>query len=363
MRIVVKVGTNVLSGNSQIIQTPLVKNLVGDIFSLRQAGHQIILVSSGAVGSGRARLPDLKSEEDQQIWAAVGQPLLMQLYSKCAAEFKAEVGQMLILRSELNDRERYDNLIKVLNAMLKAGVLPIVNGNDVISKADLITGDNDMLAAMVAVAAAADKLVILTNQEGFFTANPTLDPKAELVKEVKNVDFELERLCAGPKSSMGRGGMLSKVRAAKHAVHAGIETYIADGRKPGALPKVLEHNHIGTKFTAAGSKEMTEQKRWLMAGKGFGQLVVDDGAAKALRNDKSLLFPGIVSCRGMFDKAEIVEVVDKSGNAIAYGKTNFSYKDLQNAANVKKALGKSHTLDKEVIHRDYMMVLRPVDSN
>ena len=358
MRIVVKVGTNVLTGNTQTIKTSVVKNLVEDIFALRKKGHEIILVSSGAVAGGRARVSGLNSPEDKQIWASVGQPLLMQLYGGYAEEFKAEVGQLLILRSELNDRERYNNLVGVLEAMLKAGVLPVINGNDVISKADLITGDNDLLSAMVAVAVSADKLIILTNQKGFFTANPELDPKAELVREVKNVDFELEKLCAGPKSSMGRGGMLSKVRAAKQAVYAGIETFIADGREKGALLKVLETNHIGTKFKASGSKVVTEQKRWMMAGKGFGQLVVDDGAAKALAAQKSLLFPGIIFIRGMFDKGEIVEVVGKTGNAVAYGKTNYGYKDLQNAASARKSLGKGHTLDREVIHRDYMLVLK-----
>jgi glutamate 5-kinase len=358
MRVLVKVGTNVLTGDSKQVQASLVKRLVADIFELRKKGHEVILVSSGAVSSGRERLPFLRSDEDKQIWAAVGQPFLMQLYSKYCGEFGAEAGQLLILRSELNDRERYDNLVNVLNAMLKAGVLPVINGNDVISKADLVTGDNDLLSAMAAVAASADKLIILTNQDGFFTANPLLDKNAALVKEVANVDFELERMCSGPESSGGRGGMLSKVRAAKHAVHAGVETFIADGRQQGALAKVLGEPHSGTKFLALGTKAMTAQKRWLLAGKGFGQLVVDEGAAKALREQKSLLFPGIISSRGLFDKGEIVEVVGKTGNAVAFGKSNYSHKELQNAASVRKALGKSHTLDREVIHRDYMMVLK-----
>ncbi len=358
MRIVVKIGTNVLTDNSDVVQTAAVKRLTAEIFELRQKGHQVILVSSGAVGSGRARLPKLQDEENKQIWAAVGQPLLMQLYGKFAAEYNAEVGQLLILRSELTDKERYGNLVAVIGGMLKAGVLPIINGNDVISKADLVIGDNDLLGAMVAVAAAADKLIILTNQPGFFTANPVLDPNAELVKEVKDVDFELERMCGGPKSNMGRGGMLSKIRAARHAVHAGIETLIVDGRDKDALAKALGNPHIGTRFIVVGSGEMSDQKRWLLAAKGFGQIIIDDGAAAALRGQKSLLLPGIISCRGLFDKGEIVEVIGKTGLAVAYGKTNFSRKEIQNALAIRKAVGKGKSLEREVIHLDHMAVIK-----
>jgi len=363
MRIVVKVGTNILTDDSNSINPSKIKKLTEEIFAMRKNGHEVILVSSGAVGSGKAKLPNLKSTDDKQIWAAVGQPLLMQEYGKCASEFGAEVAQCLILRSELTDRERYINLVAVISEMLKAGVLPIINGNDVISKADLVTGDNDQLSAMVAVALGADNLVILTNQQGFFTANPTIDKSAELIKEVKNVDFELERLCAGPKSSGGRGGMLSKIRAAKHALSAGIEVIIADGREKDALNRALGNPHIGTKFLASKVKELSEQKRWLLAAKGFGQLVVDDGAAKALRNNKSLLLPGIISSRGIFDKGEIVEVVGKSGIAVAYGRVNYGNKEIQNAMSVRKALGKGQALEKEVIHCDHITVFNLEDSN
>jgi len=358
MRIVVKVGTNVLTDNSDVIQNSVVKRLTAEIFELRQKGHEVVLVSSGAVGSGRARLPALLSVDDKQIWAAVGQPYMMQLYGKYAAEFKAEVGQLLILRSELTDKERYVNLVEVINGMLKAGVLPIINGNDVISKADLVTGDNDVLAGMVAAAIGADKLIILTNQEGFFTADPNFDKQAKLIKEIKNVGFELERLCSIGKSTGGRGGMLSKVRAARQATNAGVETIIADGRTEGVLAKALGSPHIGTKFLPIGAKDINEKKRWLLAAKGFGQLVVDGGAAAALLKSKSLLLPGIISCRGMFDKGEIVEVVDKSGLAIAYGKVNYSLDEVQKALALRKDLGRGGNLEKEVIHADHMAVIK-----
>ena len=333
------------------------KRLIVEIFALRKIGHEVILVSSGAVGTGRQLLSKLESTENKQIWAAVGQPILMQLYAESAKEFGAEVGQVLILRSELTDRQRYDTLVKVLDGMLKIGILPVINGNDVISLADLLTSDNDLLAGMVAIVARADRLVILTNQQGLFTADPNLDKSAQLVKEVENIDFEFERLCSNTKSTPGRGGMLSKVRAAKHAANAGIETYIVDGGEKDILLKIFSSGGVGTKIKASGAPQMTEHKRWLLAAKGFGQLIVDDGAVKALRNSKSLLFPGIVSIRGLFGKAEIVEVIDKTGLAVAYGKINYNHTELAEALVEKKSLNKIK-FEKEIIHYDHMAVMK-----
>ena len=362
MRIVVKIGTNVLTGDFNTPQSSIIQRLMGEIFALRKMGHEVILVSSGAVGTGWQFLPKLDADEGTQIWAAIGQPVLMRMYSEAATEFGAQVGQVLILRSELTDRQRYDTLVNVLNAMLKSEVLPVINGNDVISLADLLASDNDLLAGMVAIATGADKLVILTNQEGLFTADPNLDKNAKLVKEVKNIDFEFERLCSNTKSAPGRGGMLSKVRAAKHAANAGIETYIVDGRQKDILQKVFLSESVGTKVLAGGNPEMTRHKRWLLAAKGFGQIIVDGGAVKALRNFKSLLFPGIVSARGLFGKGEIVEVIDKTGLAVAYGKANYDQGELFDALAIKKTHEKNLKFAKEVIHCDHMAVIKSLTS-
>jgi glutamate 5-kinase len=227
----------------------------------------------------------------------------------------------------------------------------------VISLADLLTSDNDLLSGMVAIAAKADRLIILTNQTGLFTADPNLDKNAKLVEEVKNVDFEFERLCSNTKSTPGRGGMLSKIRAAKHAANAGMETYIIDGRVEGLMLKAAKGVQVGTKVLASGSKEITEQKRWLLAAKGFGQVIVDDGAVKALRSSKSLLLPGIVSMRGYFGKNEIVEVINKTGVAVAYGKINYDQTVLSEALANKKN-DSATKLEKPVIHYDHMAVIK-----
>lgn len=356
MRIVIKVGTNVLTRNSSKLNSSVIRRILGEIFSLQQKGHEVVLVSSGAIGCGKNKLPDLNIEHQKQVWAAVGQPLLMQEYNRYADEWNLKIGQCLFLRVDFFDRERYQHLVDTITAMLKAQVIPIVNGNDMVARSDLAVGDNDMLAAMTAVAIAADYLILLTNQEGLFTGNPDTDKSAVLMSRVENVDAKLEEMCAKEISSLGRGGMISKVRAAKQTVHAGIEAYIADGREPGVIAKILEGQNVGTRFVAAKSKPKSEQKRWLVAARGYGQVVIDNGAARALKSNNSLLFPGIVGLKGLFDKGEIVEIMSKVGEAVAYGKVNFSQKDLQEALRQKKEKQKVD-FKREVVHKDYLIVL------
>src|ERR1051326_4948362 len=233
MRIVIKVGTGVLTSNSEQVQENIVKQLIADISKLFQAGHEVVLVSSGAVAAGRHLLPELSGDDKRTVWAAAGQPALMELYGKYAKDKKIVLGQCLILRVDFMERDRYNHLKQAFSSMVEAKILPVMNGNDVVSKSDLTVGDNDVLAAMVAVCIGADKLILLTDQAGLFTAHPKLDPSAELISEVKNVDRELEKLCDLSLKTPGKGGMISKVRAASRATHAGIETYIADGRRPG----------------------------------------------------------------------------------------------------------------------------------
>lgn len=360
MRIIVKVGTNVLTKNSYRIQHDKIKELVGEIFELKRRNCEVILVSSGAISSGREKLPDLKLENKKQVWAAVGQPILMHLYSRYAASYDMLVAQCLLLRNDFTDKERYDNFIATIQKLLEAKVVPIVNENDVVAMDDLTVGDNDLLAAMIAVAVKADELILLTNQKGLFTSNPDVDPEAKLIPFVRNVDFELEKLCNQSLSSLGRGGMLSKVRAAKHAVHAGTKVCITDGREHNILTKLLlKKEKHGTVFAPQGHKDISHHHRWLMAAKSFGQIIIDDGAANALCSGKSLLFPGIINIKGIFDADEVVEVISKAGTALAYGKTVYGNQDLQKTLAKRKSEAKKKiTLEKEVIHCDHMVVLK-----
>jgi len=357
MLIVIKVGTNVLTDNSYQIQDQKISQLVDQIAELMKSGHQVVLVSSGAVGSGREKIFDLKSAQSRQVWAAIGQPLLMNRYNFFAQKKGLTIAQCLVLRHDFSEKERYNNFISTLKGLLDANVLAIINENDVMATGDLTVGDNDLLSAMVAVAINADKLVLLTNQTGLYNSNPDLDPSAKLIDKVDNVDFELEKFCSDQASSGGRGGMLSKVRAAKHAVHAGIETYIIDGRERNALTQLIAGKKIGTRVLAKRLGSVSDQKRWLMSAKGFGQIIIDDGAVAALQKNKSLLFPGVIKVSGIFDKGEIVEVMGKKGNAVAYGKVNFASLKLNDLLVQKKQTASKFILDKEVIHRDFLVRL------
>ncbi len=357
MRLVVKVGTNVLTGQKGKISPANIRQIAEQFFGLLREGHEVILVSSGAIGQGKMMLPDFAGEAQKQVWAAIGQPTLMKFYADYFAKYKIKVAQCLLLRDDFTDRERYENSVRTIEAILQAGVLPVINENDVVSNQDLTVGDNDLLAAMVAVALQVDKLILLTNQQGVYTANPEKEKNAGLMRMVKNVDRQFEKMFTAETSSFGRGGMISKVRAAKHAVHAGVETYVADGRDRGILRKILAGEPAGTRFAAYPAPKANKKQIWLMSAKGFGQIIIDDGAVRALEAGKSLLFPGIALAKGIFEKNQIVEILSISGRPIAYGKINFGYKDLQNAFAAKK-LNRKNVLDKEVVHRDHMVVLK-----
>ena len=355
MLIVVKVGTSVLIDSAGAVSKSGVEQIISGVAALQKQNHRVVLVSSGAVGTGKAKLPKISGNAQKQIWAAVGQPALMEIYTKYFSRFGLQIGQCLLLRDEFTDRERYANSLATISGLLDAGVVPIINENDVIAMEDLTVGDNDLLAAMVAVALAADRLIILTNQAGVYTANPDTDPEAKLIKAVKNVDKEFEKMFDGETSLHGRGGMLSKVRAAKHAVSGGVETIIADGRQVGVLEN-LGHKDTGkdlrsTRFEGRQTI-LTDQQRWLLAAKGFGEVIIDGGAAAALASGKSLLFPGMLSVKGIFEKGQVVEVMTTKGQTVAYGKVNYSHKELQRALMEKKPVAK------EIIHRDYMVRLQ-----
>jgi glutamate 5-kinase len=356
MKLIVKVGTNILANSEGVIDSVQLNRIVDALVVLLQAGHTIALVSSGAIGAGRGVFPQAGGPLRKRVWAALGQPVLMQNYIEAFRRHGMIVGQCLLLRNDFSNRERYENFINTVQGMIDCGAVPVINENDVVATADLTVGDNDQMAAMAAIALGADKLILLTNQKGLFKSNPDHDSSTELISEVANVDRELERLCSSESSALGRGGMLSKVRAAKHAVHAGIETYIADGRTPEIISDLVGGKPGGTRFVPFAQPPTGVQQRWLLAAKGFGQIIIDDGAVTALRSGKSLLFPGIVTVKGLFDSGEIVEVIAKSGEGVAYGKSAFDHQTLLEALAQRKG-GAPGKMDREVIHRNYMAVV------
>ncbi|MCM2339076.1 MAG: glutamate 5-kinase [Burkholderiales bacterium] len=246
MRIVIKVGTQVIAGKNGLDQKKISK-LIKEIAFLMNKKHEVVLVSSGAVGAGLPKSPS-KNPHQKKIAAAIGQPILIHDYYREAQKYKLSIGQILILSDDFTNKERFQNFVSNIKAMMAHKILPIINENDVMKTEDLTIGDNDALSAKVAVGLKADKLIILTNQDGLYTCNPDNDKNAKLIKEVKNINKKIENLCSPQKSDLGSGGMISKIQAAKYATQNGVETLIGNGKEKDIIIKALNKNFPGTKF-------------------------------------------------------------------------------------------------------------------
>jgi glutamate 5-kinase len=323
--------------------------LVDEIAACRQAGREVVLVTSGAVGAGMgalgyARRPRTLAE--LQACAAVGQSRLMATYERLFARHSQAVAQVLLTHDDLQDHDRHLNARNTLLALLERGVVPIVNENDAVSITELKFGDNDRLSALVACLLPADLLVILTTVDGLIEHYGT--PDARVISTVERVDAALESLAGGTTSATAVGGMSSKLQAAKIVMRAGLPLAIASGRKPGVLQRVLAGAAEGTWFVPQAGK-LRGRKRWIaFFHHPKGTLVVDDGAKRALREKgRSLLPPGIVSCEGCFSPGDVVRICDQDGTEFARGLT-----DYDSAAVMKKERPRT-----EVVHRDNLVVL------
>jgi len=248
MRIVIKVGTQVIAGKNGLDQKKI-SNLIKEISFLLKRGSEVVLVTSGAIGAGLPQVP-FTNPHRKKIAAAIGQPLLIHDYIHEANKYKISIGQILILSDDFTNKERFKNFVSNIKAMLSHKILPIINENDVMKTEDLTIGDNDILGAKVAVGLKADKLLILTNQDGLHTCNPDHNEDAKLIRKVTNINSKIENLCSPDKSDLGLGGMTSKVQAAKYATSHGVETLIGNGNKKGIIISILGKNFSGTKFIA-----------------------------------------------------------------------------------------------------------------
>ena len=255
MRLVVKIGTQVISTKTGL-DLKRMGLIVAEIAKLIKLGHEVILVSSGAIRAGPS-LASFPGATGKKIAASIGQPMLMHSYINETKKYNMLVGQVLILSEDFANKKHHKELVENLEAMLANKVTPIINENDVMKRGDLRIGDNDYFSALVAVGLKADKLVILTNQEGLFTANPDEDKEAKLIKVVKKVDAKIEKLCSPLPGAMGRGGMITKVKAAKYATEHGIETFIGKGNKRGVIFGALrqKNNFPGTVFLVSKKKK------------------------------------------------------------------------------------------------------------
>ena len=334
-RIVVKLGTSLLTGGGNRLDEAVMSGLVDQVARLHEQGIELILVSSGAIASGRHKLgisKGLKGAPSKQVLAAVGQSGLMHTYETLFAKRNVIVAQALLTKSDLADRHGYLNARNTLLALMELGVICIVNENDIVSLDEIKEakfGDNDNLSAMVANLVDADMLMLLSDIGGLYTADPHVDPSARLIPEVKKIDTGIKKLGAAPTSNVGTGGMITKIEAAEKATDAGVRVVIACGREPEIIIRLASGEPLGTHFlpTATG---IESRKRWMISGLSTkGKLVVDAGAAQALKKqNRSLLAAGILKAEGRFGRGDIVAIYDTEGAHLGCGITNYSSGDI-----------------------------------
>ncbi|MGM0652495.1 MAG: glutamate 5-kinase [Bacillota bacterium] len=362
-RIVVKVGTRLLTHTTGKLNLGYMERLVRKLSDLRNAGYEVILVTSGSIGAGRGRLNIFRKKisiPEKQAIAAVGQGLLLQLYEKLFSEYDLVVGQILLTRTDLVSRRRYINACNTVMTMLKLGIVPIINENDSVSIEEIKFGDNDRLSALVAGLSDANLLVILTDVDGLYSANPRKDPGAELIRVVEKIDQQIKGCAESADDELATGGMITKLQAAEVATMSGVPMYIANGSEPDVLTAILKGEQAGTYFCAQ-EHYLNRRKRWIAYGQIVkGRVIVDEGASQAVcKGNKSLLSVGVINADGNFKKGDLVSMVDENGEEIGRGLCNFSIQELafimrRPSHELPALIERPHS--EEVIHRDNLII-------
>lgn len=363
---VFKVGTNVLSQKNGLLNQERIDEITQDLSKIMDAGKKVILVSSGAVGAGMGRLGLTKRPKELpqlQAVAAIGQCELMESYERSLRRFGRHAAQMLLTADDLAHRKRYMNATNTLRCLLDFGVLPIINENDTVSVTQLHTtfGDNDRLASLVANLFQHPLLVLLTDVQGLYDRDPC-DPEAQFIPLIEKWTANIMAMAAEKKSIRSKGGMSSKLNAAKMITEAGGNVLIANGDQKGIISDIFDAKDVGTLFLSQGGY-LSARKRWIgFAVRPTGTLVLDEGAIQAVCDRGHSLLPiGILRCVGKFEKGDIVSLVDTKGNEVARGLTNYAYKEAaliigQKSHEIKTILG--HCLYSEIVHCDNIQITR-----
>ena len=363
-RIVVKVGSSLVTNQGEGLDTRAIGNWAQQIAALREAGLEVVLVTSGAIAEGMQRLgwkQRPSAVHELQAAAAVGQMGLVQVYESCFREHGLQAAQVLLTHADLADRERYLNARSTLRTLLHLNVVPVINENDTVVTDEIKFGDNDTLGALVANLIEADALIILTDQIGLYTADPRKNPDAKLVSLAQAGDEKLEAMAGGAGSQIGRGGMITKVLAAKRAARSGAHTVIASGHERDVLPRLMRGEGIGT-FLEAQALSLAARKQWLADHlQVSGKVVLDAGAVRALCSEgKSLLPIGVSEIVGEFERGAVVAILSGDGQDIARGLINYSATEARRIARhpsheIEAILGYVDEL--ELIHRDNLVLL------
>jgi glutamate 5-kinase len=363
-RIVVKIGSSLLTNAGAGLDRNAIAEWAKQIAALRARGIETIVVSSGAIAEGMKRLGWSKrphAVNELQAAAAVGQMGLVQMWESCFAEAGLHTAQVLLTHEDLGDRRRYLNARTTLKTLVSLGVVPVINENDTVVVDEIRFGDNDTLGALVTNLIEADVFVILTDQKGLYSADPRKVPDAKLIGRARAGDASVEAMAGGAGSAIGRGGMLTKVLAAKRAARSGAHTAIAYGREPQVLSRLFAGESVGT-LLEAGTAPVAARKQWLADHlKPAGRIVLDAGAVKAVLADgKSLLAIGATAVEGHFERGEVVSVVSGDGREIARGLVNYGAAETarilrKSSAEIEAVLG--YVAEPELIHRDNLVVL------
>jgi len=362
-RWVIKVGSSLVTRDGQGLDHEQISSWVKQICSLRQQGHHIVLVSSGSVAEGLVRLGWGKRPEalnDLQAAAAVGQMGLIQAYESKFQQHGVHTAQVLFTHEDMSDRKRYLNARSTLNRLLDLGVVPVVNENDTVAIEEIRFGDNDRLAALTANLVEADMLIIMTDQDGMYDSDPRRHAEANLLESVSVDDEKLESMAAGS-GALGRGGMVTKVQAARLAARSGAATLVVGGRSDNVLSQIADGQIIGTLFSPA-NEPMAARKQWLAGHMVLpGKLQLDDGAVKVLKQSgKSLLPVGVKAVFGDFQRGAVVACINGQGQEIARGLVNYNAQEIekikgQPSAEIRNLLG--YVDESELIHRNNLVLL------
>ena len=363
-RVVIKIGSRVLTAGSDVLHNEVFRNVAKNISGLKKDGYEIIIVSSGAVAAGRKSLTCIEqpvSIPQKQASAAIGQVRLMRLYEDCFNAHGHNTAQVLLTHDALSDRKKFLNARNTLFTLLHCGIIPIINENDSVVVDEIQFGDNDVLSALVTNLVDADLLLILTDRDGLFAQDPERCEDATLIKVVEKITKEIETLAKGSSSSVGTGGMISKIDAAKKASIYGIPTIVVNGNTKNIITGVFKGEDVGTLFLPSQSK-LSSRKHWIAFNlKPKGTLIVDDGAKQAVvKMGKSLLSSGLLDVKGNFKFGDPVKCVDTNGVEFARGLINYRAEEVfrlrgLHSRDIKKVLGYKYY--DEIIHRDDLVVL------
>ena len=363
-RLVVKVGSSLVTNQGQGLDRAAIARWAAQIAQLRARDKEVVLVSSGAIAEGMQRLGWTRRPQamhELQAAAAVGQMGLVQVYESSFREHGLQTAQVLLTHADLADRQRYLNARSTLRTLLALGVIPIINENDTVVTDEIKFGDNDTLGALVTNLIEADGLIILTDQAGLYTHDPREDAKAELVRVAKAGAAELEQMCGKAGSHIAKGGMLTKVLAAKRAARSGAHTVIASGHEPDVLVRLAEGEAIGTQLVAE-TMPIAARKQWLADHlQVAGRLLLDAGAMRALAKEgKSLLPIGVKSVEGAFERGAVVACISPEGKELARGLVNYGANEARRivgkpSSEILSILG--YVDEPELIHRDNLVLL------